>query len=119
MEFDRADFDHVGIVIDSKPDDAVFVEATRVWVTSPRDHEANVEWLYFEPDSPVTGPARDLPHVAYRTLDIHRDLLAFDDVLIEPFEAGDGFVTAAFVLHDGAPVELMQYANPDEQGWFQ
>jgi len=25
---------------------------------------------------------------------------------------------AVFVLIDGAVVEFMQYANPDEEGWF-
>jgi len=40
-------------------------------------------------------------------------------VLAEPFDpSGTGFVTVAFALVDGAVVEFMQYANPDEEGWF-
>jgi hypothetical protein len=39
-------------------------------------------------------------------------------VLAEPFDVGNGFVTVAFVLIDGAVVEFMQYTNPDEEGWF-
>jgi hypothetical protein len=42
-------------------------------------------------------------------------------VLLEPFHPtgnGDNFLRVAFVEVDGAVVELMQYANPDEQGWF-
>lgn len=117
--FDRKDFDHIGVTVATKPAGAVFSPATRVWVTSPRSHPANVEFLYYEPDSPVTGPVKDLPHVAYRTRDLTEALTNFDQILIEPFENGNGFVMAAFVLHEGMPIELMQYANPDETGWFE
>jgi hypothetical protein len=117
MSFERAVFDHIGIPTDERHDNEVFVEATRVWVTSPRDHPANVEWLRYEPDSPVTGPLRSRPHVAYRTLGLD-EAMAGHEVLLAPFEVGDGFARVGFVLVEGAPVELMQYADPDETGWF-
>ena len=100
----------------TKPGES-WVEATRVWVTSPREHPFNVEWLRFEPDTPVTGPLRTEPHVAYRVDDVQAALQGLD-VLAEPFDVGDGFLTVAFAVVDGAVVEFMQYANPDEEGWF-
>jgi len=71
----------------------------------------------FEFDTPVTGPLRTEPHVAYRVDDVQRALQGLD-VLAEPFDVGDGFLTVAFAVIDGAVVEFMQYANPDEEGWF-
>jgi hypothetical protein len=97
-----------------------FVDATRVWVTSPRASDVNVEWLRFEPDTPVTGLLRDQPHVAYRVDDLETALQGHS-VLAEPFDptGKDGdFLRVAFVEVDGAVVEFMQYGNPDEQGWF-
>ena len=117
MQFDRSRFDHVGIPTDDSKDDESWVEATRVWVTSPRAHPYNVEWLRYEPDSPVTGLLREEPHVAYRVEDVH-EALAGHDVLAEPFDVGNGFLTVAFAVADGAVVEFMQYANPHEDGWF-
>jgi hypothetical protein len=93
------------------------VESTRVWVTSPRDHPYNVEFLRYEPDSRVTGPLRTEPHVAYRVDDVERAVEGHA-VLLEPFDVGNGFLTAAFVAVDGVIVEFMQYANPNEEGWF-
>src|SRR3990170_1804448 len=116
-QFDRSRFDHIGVVTPEKKQRESWVEATRVWVTSPRAHPYNVEWLRFEPDSPVTGPLRERPHVAYRVDDVH-GALEGHDVLAEPFDVGDGFLTVAFVAAEGAVVEFMQYANPDEAGWF-
>jgi hypothetical protein len=116
-QFDRSRFDHVGLITDERKPDESWVEATRVWVTSPRAHPFNVEFLRFEPDSPVTGPLRHKPHVAYRVPDVH-EAIRGHSVLAEPFDVGDGFLTVAFVDVDGAIVEFMQYANPAEKGWF-
>ena len=115
--FDRASFDHVGLITEEKRAGESWVEATRVWVTSPRAHPFHVEWLRFEPDTPVTGPLRTEPHVAYRVADVNVAVEGHE-VLAEPFDVGDGFATVAFVQIDGAVVEFMQYANPTEEGWF-
>ena len=116
-QFERARFDHVGLITDEQKDGESWVEATRVWVTNPRAHPCNVEWLRFEPDSPVTGPLRTQPHVAYRVDDVHQAVEGHK-VLADPFDVGDGFLTVAFVDVDGAVVEFMQYADPGEEGWF-
>jgi hypothetical protein len=116
--FARASFDHVGLITDEEKPGESWVEATRVWVTNPRAHPYNIEWLRFAADTPVSGPLRSEPHIAYRVDDV-RAAIAGHEVLAEPFDpSGTGFVTVAFVLVDGAVVELMQYANPDEEGWF-
>ena len=117
MQFDRSRFDHIGLVTNERKHGERWVEATRVWVTSPREHPFNVEFLRFEPDSPVEGLLRTDPHVAYRVDDVHAAVEG-KRVLAEPFDVGDGFLTVAFVEEDGAVVEFMQYANPDEEGWF-
>jgi hypothetical protein len=117
-QFDRSKFDHIGIVTTQKQPRESWVEATRVWVTSPRDHPYNVEFLRFAPDTPVTGPLRTEPHVAYRVDDLERALEGHE-IVLEPFDAsGTGFASVAFVQVSGALVELMQYANPNEEGWF-
>lgn len=119
-DIDRSRFDHLGLVTDEPKDGESFVAATRVWVTNPRAGGFNVEWLRFEPDSPVTGLLRTAPHVAYRVDDLGAAIEGHI-VLAEPFDPtgrGDDFLRAAFVEVDGAVIELMQYGDPDETGWF-
>jgi hypothetical protein len=113
----RSAFDHIGIVVDFHHEGETFVDITRVWVTNPRLSPYNVEYLCFEPDTDVEGPLRWDPHVAYRVADVD-DALKGHEVLAGPFEVGGGFCRVGFVLHDGAVIEFMQYANPDEEGWF-
>jgi catechol 2,3-dioxygenase-like lactoylglutathione lyase family enzyme len=106
------EFDHVGIVAAEKKPGAVFVAATRVWVTNKDEHPYRVEWLYFEPDSPVTGPLREGPHVAYRVQSVEaiREAGKGLQVVLEPFDAG--FAVAGFYqTPDGAMIELVTYKD--------
>jgi hypothetical protein len=119
-EIDRSRFDHIGLVTDETKEGESFVASTRVWVTNPRADAFNVEWLRFEPDSPVTGTLRTAPHVAYRVDDLEAAIEGHT-ILAEPFDPtgrGDDFLRVAFVEVDDAVIELMQYGNPDETGWF-
>ncbi len=106
------EFSHVGMITDQPQAGEVFVEATRVWITDFTKHPFHIEWLRFEPDSPVTGPVRERPHVAYHVDSIE---LAADgmQVLLEPFEPLDGLRVAFYLSSDGAVVEFMEYeGNP-------
>ena len=84
------EFDHVGIITTEKKPGEVFVEATRVWITNLEAHPYRVEWLRFEPDSPVTGPLREMPHIGYRVQSVEAIHEASKGlkVLLEPFDAG-------------------------------
>ncbi len=108
-------FHHIGMPTDESQPGEFYVGETKVWVTDPRRHPYKVEYLRFEPDSPVTGPVRDLPHVAYRVDDLAAELLG-EQVLIEPFEPSPGF-TVAFILKDGAVVEFMKFENETDLPW--
>jgi hypothetical protein len=103
-------FDHVGIpTTESKPG-MTFVPATRVWITEAHQHPFRVEWLRFEPDSPVTGPLHDQPHTGFRVQKVEQiaELSKGMKVLLEPFDAG--FAVAGFYqTADGANIELVWY----------
>ena len=109
-------FDHVGLITNTKKSDENWVESTRVWVTNPKTHPFHVEWLRYEPDSPIHGPVREQPHVAFCVDDLEKASGGLK-VLLEPFDVG-GFVRVGFYeSHDGAVIELMEYKK-DEDAWF-
>ncbi len=103
-------FDHVGIPTTQKKPGEKFVPATRVWITDAHKDPFRVEWLRYEPDSPVTGPLHDMPHIGYR-VDSVREISERGKglkVLLEPFDAG--FAVAGFYQSaDGANIELVWY----------
>ncbi|MHB1375872.1 MAG: VOC family protein [Candidatus Humimicrobiaceae bacterium] len=109
-------FDHIGLITNEKKNSESWVEATRVWVTNPKKHPFNVEWLRFESDSPVSGSLREKPHVAFRVKNLEEASKGLK-ILLDPFEVG-GVVKAGFYeLEDGSIVELMQYLG-NEETWF-
>ena len=83
--------------------------AERVWVADFQKHPYRVEWLRYEPDSPVTGPVRDVPHVAYRVDDIQAAAEGMK-VLLEPFDVGFA-VVGFYQADDGAVTEFMKYKD--------
>ncbi len=102
-------FDHVGIVTTEKKSAETFVAATRVWITDFQSHPFRVEWLRYEPDSPVAGPVRKMPHVAFRVESIAKCAKGLK-VLLEPFDAGMA-VVGFYQTPDGAVVEFMEYKD--------
>jgi hypothetical protein len=107
-------FDHVGIPTDQKQPGEMYVAATKVSVTDPARHPHRIEYLRFEPDSPVTGPVRDLPHIAFRVEKLE-EAMGADPVLLGPFQATDT-LRVVFVLRDGAVFEYMESSVPGH--WF-
>ena len=107
-------FDHIGIPAVSKQLDEMYVEATRVWVTDPRVHPQRIEYLRFEPDSPVEGPVRNMPHVAFQVDDLEREIEGAT-ILLGPFQATET-LRVVFIQRDGAVFEYMENASSDH--WF-
>lgn len=107
-------FHHVGLPTDEKQPGEIYVEDTKVWVTDPGDHPYKVEYLRYEPDSSVTGPLRELPHLAFATDDLEREIQG-KKVILGPFRPMDD-LTVVFVYEDGAVFEFMQW--DEEQGPF-
>jgi len=105
-------FEHIGIITTERKPGESYVAATKVWRTDFTAHPYRVEWLRFEPDSPVPAPVREMPHVGYRVDDIAAAARGLK-VLLEPFDVGPRIV-GFYQTPDGAVVELLQYKKEAE-----
>jgi len=66
-----------------------------------------IEWIRFEPHYDVPEIVRIVPHIAFAVDDLD-EALKGKEILIAPTEPSVG-VRVAFILDDGAPVELLQF----------
>ncbi len=107
----RKRFHHTGVITDQIQPDEIYVPASKVWVTSPERHPYCIEFLRYEPDSPVIGPVRNRCHTAY-VLEEGTLEAAMENrtVLLGPFDPLDG-LRVVFVEEDGAVIEYMQFFN--------
>lgn len=104
-------YHHVGIPTTTPRPGEVYLEPFKVYCTDHQSNRYGIQWMRFEPDSPLPELVKTLPHVAFEVEDL-RSALAGHEVLIEPNSPSEG-VLVAFVVEDGAPVELLQFIkNP-------
>ncbi|MDA1055931.1 MAG: hypothetical protein O3C40_36560 [Planctomycetota bacterium] len=102
-------FHHTGVITDQSHPGEIYVEATRVWVTSPESHPHRIEFLRFEPDSPVCSLIRERCHTAYVVEDLDAAIKGAT-VLLGPFEALEG-LQVVFIEEDGAVIEYMKFSS--------
>ena len=69
-----------------------------------------VEWMRFEEASPVSELVRAVPHIAFEVDDLERALEG--KTLIGTPSSPSGGVRVAMILHNGMPVELMEFEKP-------
>lgn len=67
-----------------------------------------VEWMRFEPDCPLPDLVKNVPHLAFEVDDLEA-AIAGHEVIIEPNAPSEG-VRVAFIVHDGAPIEFLEFA---------
>jgi hypothetical protein len=100
-------FSHIGLITDTPQPGETWVEKTRVWTTDHTLHPFHVEWIRFAPDSPVTGPVRDKPHIAYQ-VDSIEDSSRGLRVLLEPWSVTGTLRVGCYEHADGTVVEFAE-----------
>jgi len=71
-----------------------------------------IEWMRFDPDSPISELIRTVPHVAFEVDDLDAEL-AGKELLGAVSEPSDG-VRVAMIVDNGAPVELLEFRRKSD-----
>ena len=99
-------FHHVGIPVFEKMEGMQYAEALKVWFSDPAATPYNVEFVCFEPDSPMAAAVQDTTHVAYVVEDIEAAVKG-KSILWPVTELAPGF-KLAFIYDEGVAIELIQ-----------
>ena len=100
---------HIGIPTTKEQAEESYVEGGKVHVTDAEKSPNRIEWLRFEDGSPMPDLLKTMAHIAYKVDDIKAEM-AGKEVIVEPFEPMEG-LTVAFIVEEGAPIELMHVAG--------
>ena len=104
-------YHHIGIPTTAKRPGERYLPEYGVHVSGYETSPYRIEWMRFDRDCPLPDLVRRVPHVAFEVDDLEAALEG-KEVLIEPNSPSPG-VLVAFVVDDGAPVELMQIEERD------
>ena len=104
-------YHHIGIPTTQERPAEVYLEKYGMHVVGFENSDYGVEWLRFEPDSPLPDLVKTVPHVAFVVDDVLKAIEG-KDVLIEPNSPTPG-VRVAFIVENGAPIEFLSFESDD------
>ena len=102
-------YHHIGIPIPKPREGSYYLADYKVWAGGFAQSPYGVEWMHYEADCQVPELVKTLPHVAFEVDDLDAEL-AGHEILISPNSPSPG-VRVAFIVHDGAPIELLEFTD--------
>jgi hypothetical protein len=102
-------YHHLGIPTEIPRPGERYLEHLKVHVSGFETSPYGIEWMRFDPDSPVSGLIRSVPHIAFEVEDLEAAIRG-ETLLAEISSPSEG-VRVAMILDDGAPVELLQFSR--------
>ena len=100
-------YHHLGIPTSFPREGESYLEEFKVYVSGFGTSPYGIEWMRFEPDSPLPDLVKTLPHVAFEVEDLAAEI-AGREILIAPNRPSEG-VNVAFIVDNGAPIEFLQF----------
>ena len=99
-------YHHIGIPTDQVREGETYLEEFKMYVSGYEESPYGIEWMRFEADCPLPKLVQTIPHIAFE-VDNLMEAIQGKEILIEPNSPSEG-VLVAFIIEDGAPVELLE-----------
>jgi hypothetical protein len=102
-------YHHIGILTDAARPGERYLDQYKMYVCGFESSPYGIEWMRFEPDSPVSALIRSVPHIAFEVDDLEAALEG-KEIWTPPTCLSDG-VRVAMIIENGAPVELLEFRS--------
>lgn len=100
-------YHHMGLPTNVPRKGERYLAQFKMYVSGFQSSPFGIEWMRFEPGSPLPEQIKTMPHIAFEVDDLEA-ALAGHEVIYPPGSPSDG-VRAAMIIHDGALVELISF----------
>ena len=107
-------YHHIGIPTDVPRPGEQYLERFKMYVSAFETSPCGIQWMRFEPDSPVHALLKSVPHIAFEVDDL-QTALEGKEILTAPNSPSEG-VMVAMILDSGAPVELLEFRRDLSSG---
>ncbi len=104
-------YHHLGIPTTVPHPGERYLEHLKIHVAGFDTSPYGIEWMRFDRDCPVSDLVRTVPHVAFEVDDLDAALVGKE--VIGPPGSPSGGVRAAMIVHNGAPVELIEFRKKE------
>lgn len=106
-------YHHLGIPTDTPHPGEQYLKHLKIHVCGFDTSPYGIEWMRFDPGCAVSDLVKTVPHIAFEVDDLDKELEG-KEVLSPPGAPSDG-VRAAMIVHNGAPVELIEFRHNVEK----
>jgi hypothetical protein len=100
-------YHHLGIPTQASKEGETYLPLYDIYCT---DHESNpfgIQWMRYGEKCTLPEVVQEVAHVAFQVEDLN-EALEGKEVIIQPNSPSQG-ATVAFILENGAPVELLEF----------
>ena len=102
-------YHHVGIPTNTPRPGEVYVPRLKIHVSGYETSPYGIQWMRFDEDAPYPEIIKTVPHVAFEVDDLASALDGKE--ILTPLNSPSEGVMVAMIVHDGAPVELLEFSQ--------
>ncbi|HNX44591.1 MAG TPA: hypothetical protein PLJ84_10745 [Bacteroidales bacterium] len=107
-------FHHIGIPVNEPFPGEEHIAHLGIYAGGFKNSPYGIEFMRFEPHCKVHELVKKIPHVAFVVDDMETALI--DKELLGEVNSPSPGLKVAMILHNGAPVELMEFSSDREAG---
>ncbi|RPJ61042.1 MAG: hypothetical protein EHM23_08340 [Acidobacteria bacterium] len=104
-------YHHTGIPTRQKRNGERYLPEFKMYVSGFPESPYGIEWMRFEPGSPISELVQTVPHLAFEVDDLD-GALEGKQILTAPCSPSSG-VTVAMIIDNGCPIELLEFKRSD------
>ncbi|MDF1558753.1 MAG: hypothetical protein P1P83_00960 [Bacteroidales bacterium] len=111
----RFKYHHLGIPTKRKLPEKDYIPHLKLFASGFEESPYGIEWMNFDEDCRLPDLVKSVPHIAFVVDDLG-EALKEKEIIIEPNSPSKG-TTVAFIVENGAPIELLQFDSPEDEFW--
>ena len=100
-------YHHIGIPTNEPKPNEKYLSDYKLFVSGFDKSEFGIEWMRFEPDSPISEIIKKVPHIAFEVKNL--DSAIEGKKLIGEISSPSEGVRVAMILENGVPVEFLEF----------
>ena len=104
-------YHHLGIPTRTPHQGERYLQRLKIHVCGFDTSPYGIEWMRFDPDCPFTELIKTVPHLAFEVDNLDKELKGKE--VISPTGSPSKGVRAAMIVHNGAPIELIEFRTDE------
>jgi hypothetical protein len=104
-------YHHLGIPTNESINGEVYLPQFKLYVSGFDNSPYGIEWMRYEPGSPIDELIQNVPHIAFEVDDLESEIQKHDLAILTPPNSPAEGIRVAMILHNGAPIELIEFSK--------